>query len=849
MRHIQTYQVFPKIPKSLRFLEVLSRNLWWSWKRDVIELYRRVDPRLWEQSGQNPIAFATLIPQERFEQLAQDDSFLAHLSRIKEAYKARVLAPGYRTDSPYGEGGTIAYFSMEFGIHESLPLFAGGLGVLAGDHLKSASTLNLPLVGVGLLYREGYFRQFLNQEGWQQESYPRTDLYHLPLSREKDKNGNDLVIRVAGPDGEIVAQVWRIKVGRIPLILLDTNLHENSPETRDITARLYGGDPPVRLAQEVLLGIGGLRALAALGIQPTVCHMNEGHCSFVGVERIAQIMESLGVSMETALEVIPRTTIFTTHTPVAAGHDSFPVDIVRPYLKPYEDGFNMPVEEILAWGQPEGAGPEGNFSMFVLGLRNAQHINGVSRLHGEVARKMWDHVWPNRTGSDVPITHVTNGIHIGSFVSPEVAHMFERYLGPEWHEGSLRGENIVRIGAIYDEELWRAHELSRSRLIRSVRKLMIRQYSRRNAPSSTMRELETVLDQDALTVGFARRFATYKRANLILRDPDRLLAILNSQDKPVQFIFAGKAHPRDNEGKALIQNLIQFAHRNNLRHKMVFVEDYDMSIARLLVQGVDVWLNNPRRPMEACGTSGMKAAINGVLNLSILDGWWCEGYAPDRGWAIGSGEEFEDPEYQDSVESQALYNLLENDVIPCFYDRSDGNMPLNWLKRMKASMQMAMADFCSHRMVNTYAQRFYENAHARFGELLADEATEAKRLSVIHERLRSHWAAIRVDPPQRDTDGPFRVSDRFSVSASVHLGELKPEEVRVELAYGNIVSLDRLANRKVARMTVAEDWENGNYLYRCELACDDPGRFGFTVRVTPEADDWIRYTPGLITWA
>jgi glycogen phosphorylase len=849
MRHIQTYQVFPKIPKPLRFLEVLSRNLWWSWKRDVIELYRRVDPRLWEQSGQNPIAFATLIPQERFEQLATDDSFLAHLDRVKTAYKSRVLSPSHRIASPYGEAGTIAYFSMEFGIHESLPLFAGGLGVLAGDHLKSASTLNLPLVAVGLLYREGYFRQFLNQEGWQQESYPRTELYHLPLTREKDKKGKDLVIKVTGPNGDIHAQVWRIKVGRIPLILLDTNLQRNPPEIRDITARLYGGDPPVRLAQEVLLGIGGLRALAALNFQPTVCHMNEGHCSFVGVERIAQIMEHHKVSLEIALQVIPRTTIFTTHTPVAAGHDSFPADIVKPYLTPYEEIFDLPVEDIIAWGQPEGVGPEGNFSMFVLGLRNAQHINGVSKLHGDVARKMWDHVWPNRTGSDVPITHVTNGIHIGSFVSPEVAHIFERYLGPEWYEGSIRSENIIRIGAIYDEELWRAHELSRSRLIRSVRKLMIRQYSRRNAPSSTMREMETVLDQDALTIGFARRFATYKRANLILRDPDRLAAILDSKEKPVQFIFAGKAHPRDNEGKALIQNLIQFAQRSGMRHRMVFVEDYDMSIARLLVQGVDVWLNTPRRPMEACGTSGMKAAINGVLNLSVLDGWWCEGYTPERGWAIGSGEEFEDPEYQDSVESQALYNLLETDVIPCFYDRSDGNMPLNWLKRMKASMQMAMADFCSHRMVESYAKRFYVNAHNRFGELLTNGAAEAKRLSQIHERLRSHWSTISLDPPQRDSDGPFRVSDHFGVTASVHLGELKPEDVRVELAYGHVVSLDRLANRKVATMTVAEDWGKGNYLYRCELTCDDPGRFGFTVRVTPEADDWIRYTPGLITWA
>jgi starch phosphorylase len=848
VKHIRTFQVFPYLPKPLAFLGVLSRNLWWSWKQDAIELFRRVDPRLWEECGRNPILFATHISQERFEQLAQDETFLSHLKRVKEQYKSRVLSPADRTELPLEPDSSIAYFSMEFGIHESLPLFAGGLGVLAGDHLKAASNMALPLIGIGLLYRQGYFRQYLNQDGWQQEEYPETDLYNLPLNREKDQNGNDLIIRVPGPR-DIMALVWRVKIGRIPLLLLDTNLPDNPPEIRNITSRLYVSDADTRLAQEVLLGIGGLKALSALGIHPTVCHMNEGHCAFVGIERLAQIMDRYPVDLKTAFEIIPRTTVFTTHTPVAAGHDEFPVDMVRPYIKPYEKRFNLSDNEILAWGQPRGSGSNAPFSMFVLGLRTAQYCNGVSDLHGRVARRMWDHIWPRRTEEDVPITHVTNGIHISSFISSELVQLFERYLGPQWYFGSRRPENVQRIDNIYDEELWRAHEMCRSRLIRMVRELMIKQYGRRNAPAATMKALESVLDQDTLTIGFARRFATYKRAHLFFKDPQRAEAILTSERYPVQFIFAGKAHPRDNEGKELIRKLISFTEKAKLRHKIVFLEDYDMHIARCLVQGADIWLNNPRRPLEACGTSGMKAAINGVLNLSVLDGWWCEGYSPERGWSIGSGEEYMDHEYQDAVESQALYNVLENDVIPCFYDRSPSNTPLAWIKKMKASMKMAMQNYCSLRMLSEYMSRFYVPASRRLRELLADEANEAKQLSVKHRRYIELWEAIRVDPPQRDDEGPFVVNESFVVTALVHLGELKPDEVDVDLIYGRLKTLDAIMASKDEPMAVAEDWNNGKYLYKCIITCRDPGRFGFTVRVSPRADDWIRHTPGLITWA
>ena len=848
MRSLQTFQVFPDIPESLAFLETLSRNLWWSWNQNAVELFRRVNPRVWEESGHNPIVFATLIPQERFEELAQDDSYLAHLEQVQARYEKRVLSPP-NGDSLYEEGETVAYFSMEFGIHETLPLFAGGLGILAGDHLKAASALKMPLVGVGLLYRQGYFRQFLDKDGWQQEAYPETDLYHLPLSRQKDSAGNDLIVRVAGAGRDILAQVWKIRVGRIPLILLDTNLPENPPEIRDITARLYSGEEHVRLAQEVLLGIGGLRALEALGIHPTVCHLNEGHCAFVGLERLRQTMQRYKTSFETAREIVPRTTVFTTHTPVAAGHDEFPPALVKPYLTPYEADFGLPADRLVALGQPDGVAAEAPFSMFILGLRTAQYINGVSGLHGRVARRMWSHIWPTRTDDETPITHVTNGVHIPTVLAPEIKRLYERHLGPQWNMGSTIPENADRIDDIFDEELWQAHEMSRSRLVRTVRELMHRQYSRRNAPLNVMRAVETVLDQDTLTIAFARRFATYKRAHLLFQDPDRLEAIINSSERPVQFIFAGKAHPKDNEGKEIIRKLVDFGRRTNLRHRFIFLEDYDMHIARILVQGADVWLNTPRRPMEACGTSGMKAALNGVLNVSTLDGWWCEGYSPLLGWRIGNGEEYQDHSYQDAVESQALYNIIENEVAPTYYDRSAGGTPMAWLKMMKASMQMAMSQFCSLRMISEYHERFYQPANSCFDELVADGGSVADRLSQQHHRYLEKWPQIHVAPPARNADGPFRVNQSFEVTTVVQMGELRPEELNVELYYGKIRHLDRIDGPRVKLMDVREERSPGTYLYTCELPCTDSGRYGFTVRVTPNADAWIRYRPELLTWA
>ena len=851
MCYLQPFQVFPAIPEPISFLEKLSRNLWWSWQHDATELFRRLDPKLWSASERNPIRFLSMVPQNRFEELAHDASFLAHLNRVRERFETVPCKPSENSEIPiYDIQGKIAYFSMEFGIHESLPLYAGGLGILAGDHLKAASDMGLPLVGIGLLYRQGYFYQFLNQHGRQQESYPEADIFQLPVEQAKDPSGSEVLVTVTGPDGEMQAAVWKTMVGCIPLYLLDTNLAENPQHIRDVTAMLYAGDQKTRLSQELLLGIGGIRALSAMGIEPSVIHMNEGHCAFAGIERLAHTISRYSVDLKTALEIVPRSTVFTTHTPVAAGYDEFSPELLKPCLRAYQEKLGIPVEDIINLGQLGKYDPKEPLSMFVLGVRLSQYCNGVSELHGEVARRMWTHVWPKRSNHEVPITHVTNGVHVPTWISYEFALLFERYLGPDWSLNPWKPEIINRIEEIYEEELWRAHEMNRARLIRTCRELMKKQYERRNAPRVVMENIETALDPDVLTIGFARRFASYKRSYLILEDLERLEALITSGKHPVQIIFSGKAHPKDREGKDLIQRIIEFVRKESVRHRVIFLENYDPHIARHLVQGADIWLNTPRRPMEACGTSGMKAALNGVLNMSVLDGWWCEGYSEETGWRIGNGEAYDDHQYQDAIESQALYNVLENDVIPLFYDRKNGGgIPVKWIKMMKASMKMAVQRFSSHQMVAEYSKRFYLPASDRLTELSKENAAEAKHLSTQRDRLLSHWNLIKVKNPYMEMRDRFHVGDTVEVTAEVFLGEIKPDEVVVDLYYGPLRSIEKLETSKIVNMTVKEDIGQGTYIYSCKLLCDFSGRYGFTTRVSPQGDDWVRFTPGLLTWA
>ena len=849
MKRILTYQVYPAIPKPLAFLEVLSRNLWWCWKQDAITLFRRVEPQLWIASRGNPIYLLSNVSQTRLEELAADDSFLDHLNRVKDRYTKRVMDNTEPSRSIYEKIGPVAYFSMEFGVNENIPIFAGGLGVLAGDYLKAASNMALPLIGIGLLYRKGYFLQYLDQEGLQQEEYPESEFYYLPLERARDPQGNEITISIAGPQGEIYAFVWRIRVGRTSLFLLDTNLPENTPEGREITARLYVAEPKIRLAQEVLLGIGGIRALEAMDIFPSICHMNEGHSAFSALERLAMFMERYHIDLKTALQIIPRSTVFTTHTPVPAGHDSFPIDLVKPWIQPLQKRLGVGEEEILSWGQPADSSKEAPLSMSILGLRMSQYRNGVSRLHGHTARKMWAYMWPGRPEEEIPISHVTNGMHVSTFISQEMWPLFERYLGPEWYMSSRRPENIDRIDEIYDDELWRAHEMSRSRLIRTCRGLLKQQYERRNAPKSDIDKIEAVLNPDVLTIAFARRFAAYKRAHLLLQNPERLAAILNNETRPVQIIFAGKAHPQDGKGKEIIKRVIEFIRRPEIRQRAVFIEGYDMALARSLVQGADVWLSTPRRPFEACGTSGMKAAINGVLNVSILDGWWCEGYSEERGWRIGGGEEYIDSVYQDATESQALYNVLENSVIPSFYEKQESELPKRWIQMMKASMKMAMKNFCSLRMVGEYEEHYYIPIIHRLKTLLKKNCLEASTLALQEKRLHNLWKEIRIGLPVQTRKGPFRVGDSFEVTVEVQLGELSPDEVCVELYNGHMKAVDALQDVNTIPMTVVENLGNGNYRYGSRVPCGLSGRYGFTARATPAGDDYLKFMPNLITWS
>ncbi len=849
MEEMQIYKVYPAIPEPLSFLDYLSRNLWWCWDQEAIELFYRINPVQWEKIGKNPVAFLSHISQRRFEALSRDESFIGHLNRVKSKFERMFSDASRIPEFDVNTKESIVYLSMEFGLHESLPFFAGGLGVLAGDHLKAASTVGLPLVGVGLLFREGYFQQYLDHNGWQLESYPIVDVFDLPVQRVKDNHGQDLIIEVAGPWETIRACVWQVKVGKIRLLMLDTNLPENSAAVKDITSRLYASHGNTRVAQEALLGIGGIKVLKALDIFPSVCHMNEGHCTFAGLERVSLMMDRFDLDVESAIQLCMRSCVFTTHTPVAAGHDEFPADLVRPYLRPYVEKFALSENTLLSWGRAPNAHEMEKFSMFIFGTRFAGFINGVSRLHGQVARRMWQSLWPGRHIEEIPISHVTNGVHICSYISRQKNALFERYLASDW---SLRQSDfrlVSRIDNIESSDLWHVHELDRANLIRKSRQLLLAQYERRNAPRNVLEEVVEALDHHCLTICFARRFATYKRAGLLLKDIPRLTRLITDEDHPIQLIFAGKAHPNDDEGKAIIKSIVEFARRHEVRHRVVFLENYDINIARYMVQGCDVWLNTPRRPYEACGTSGMKAAANGGLNLSILDGWWCEGYRIDRGWAIGNGEDYEDPEYQDAVESQALFNILENEVIPAFYNRKRGNAPAKWIKMMKASMKMAMTEFSSDHMVREYSNRYYLPALMNLKRLVSDKASQARELALTLSRLKALWSKIRLTTPKIETSADFKVGDTFNLTLEVFLGELEPEEVEVQIYHGKLRGGGQMEGSRPETMQLERMIEPGYYRYSSTLVCSDSGRFGYTARVIPSGDDVLRHTPGLVTWA
>jgi starch phosphorylase len=852
---IRTFQVFPDVPAALQPLLELANNLWWVWHPDAVELFRRLDRQLWDDVYHNPVKLLGVIDQTKLSAASTDDGYMAHMNRVHQAFKAHLSEPGWFQKShpanpPVGKNPfLVAYFSAEFGIHESLPIYSGGLGILAGDHLKSASEIGLPLAGVGLLYRNGYFQQYLSADGWQQEAYPELDFYNLAIEPMKYTDGSPVQVRVDLPENAVFCKVWRANVGRIPLYLLDTNLAENSPADRDITARLYGGGTEMRIRQEIVLGIGGVRALEALNVTPSVFHMNEGHSAFLALERIRTLLENSNLTFDEARQQVMAANVFTTHTPVPAGIDTFAPDMMAKYFKSFYPSLKLDEEGFLALGREDVANKKQGFSMAVLAIRLADSVNGVSALHGDVSRKMWHNLWPHVPPDEVPIKHITNGIHVRSWLAPDIVYILDRYLSGKWHTNPTDQSVWEGVSQIPDEELWRCHERCRERLVAWSRTVLKEQLVRRGASFDDIAIADEVLDPEALTIGFARRFASYKRGALLLRDPARLHRLIEDTKRPIQFIFAGKAHPADHEGKELIKAIVNFARNPNNRRRVLFLENYDINIARYMVQGVDVWLNTPRRGMEASGTSGMKAAANGVPNCSVLDGWWVEGYSPDLGWAIGRGESYNDGNVQDQLESQALYDLLEKQIIPLFYKRTVDNIPREWIARMKTCMRKLAPVFNTNRMVREYAESFYIPADLRGRHLAADGLKRAIDLAHAKDRLRHQWNGIKIVGVHSSGNGHYRVGDNMVVEALVDLPDIDPKDVTVQLYAGPITATGEIGTPAVLNMQHSKQIASNRHLFSGKIDCRTSGRQGFAVRVLPGNPDLATpFEPGLILW-
>ncbi|UCB52716.1 MAG: alpha-glucan family phosphorylase, partial [Candidatus Zixiibacteriota bacterium] len=748
---IKTLDVKPTIPGSLQALNELSYNLWFVWNYEASELFRRMNPDLWEETRKNPIELLGRLKQQEIAAFERDEGFLAHLERVKQEFD-RYLAekPDPRICGDREQTFLIAYFTAECGVADCLPIYSGGLGILSGDHLKSASDLNLPVVGVSLAYQKGYFRQYLTKDGWQMETYPLNQFTTMPMKLVRDDQNFPIKVSVDLKGEEVRIQVWQVNVGRARLYLLDTNLEENSKEAREITSELYGGDREMRIRQEIILGIGGVKVLKALGLKPAAFHMNEGHSAFAVFERIRELRQEIGLSFNEALEFVRTTSVFTTHTPVAAGIDTFHPDLMRAYFEAFAKSLGISFDVLLGFGRQDPRNRSEEFCMTVLALRLSSWNNGVSRLHGKVSHKMWQGIWPKTPEIDLPITHITNGVHIPTWISKGMAENYDRYLGPRWVEDPDNVKVWERVDRIPDTELWRTQERARERLVAYTRDRLRKQLERRGASNREVSLAEEVLNSEALTIGFARRFAPYKRAYLIAKDMERLARILTNEEHPVQMVFAGKAHPQDQMGKEMIKHLVEISHREDLRRHMVFLEDYDMEVTRRIVQGADLWLNTPRRPLEACGTSGMKAVANGALHLSVLDGWWDEGFDRELGWSIGSGEEYEDHNFQDDLESGSLYDILEKDVIPLFYERGADGLPRRWLAMMKSSLHKLCPVFNTHRMVEDYWYQCYLPAARRGFDLLEKDSEALRHLASWRDMIMYNWSNMAIKDIRMD---------------------------------------------------------------------------------------------------
>ncbi|MBO2450534.1 alpha-glucan family phosphorylase [Actinomadura barringtoniae] len=837
MKAIRRFTVRTVLPAPLRGLEELVLNLRWSWHHETLDVFRSVDPELWDLVRHDPVRLLGEVSPERLAQLSQDRRFLRRLQDAIEDLHEYLGSPRwYQGLDAAARPASIAYFSPEYGITAALPQYSGGLGILAGDHLKTASDLGVPIIGVGLLYRHGYFSQSLSPDGWQLERYPTFDPNGLPLTLLREPDGTPVRVTIGLPQGrDLHAQVWLAQVGRVPQLLLDSDVEDNDPAARDITDRLYGGGGDHRLLQEMLLGIGGVRAIRAYcrisgHPAPEVFHTNEGHAGFLGLERIRELVSEQGLSFDESLESVRAGTVFTTHTPVPAGIDRFPRELISKYFGGVNEERDVPVDRVLALGAEDY--PDGDrtvFNMAVMGMRLAQRVNGVSELHGEVSREMFGGLWGGFDTGDVPIGFVTNGVHPGTWVAREVLELAEREV-PALVE---TGQGWADVRKVPEGEMWRVRGVLRGRLVREARRRLRESWRQRGASAAEISWIDDALDPEVLTIGFARRVPSYKRLTLMMQDPDRLKELLLHPTRPVQIVIAGKAHPADEGGKRLIQEIVRFADAEDVRHRIVFLPDYDMALGQSLVQGCDVWMNNPLRPLEACGTSGMKSALNGGLNLSIRDGWWDEWYDGQNGWAIPSADGLSAPERRDALEAAALYELIEDHVSVTFYDRNGSDLPRHWLEMVKHTIATLGPKVLAPRMLHDYVQGYYAPAAASARAMSGDGHAGARSLAAWKQRVLKAWPSVAVEHVESSGEESPHVGARLTVRVVVDLGGLDPDDVAVEVAYGRVDDSDVLIEPSYVDLDGAERFEDGRLRYVGDVPLGRSGSFGYNVRVVP----------------
>jgi glycogen phosphorylase len=828
IRPLREFLVRPALPASLQRLPELGLNLMWSWNHSVRAVFRRLDPPIWQASNHNPVVMLGQVPQASLERAAADPRYLALYRRACEVLDAYLAAS-------VPSRMLVAYFSMEYGLLDCMPIYSGGLGVLSGDHLKASSDALIPLVGVGLLYQNGYLKQTLDPDGWQQEHTPVNDFYSLPVTPVMRNDGSEMLVSVRLAGVDVFLKVWRIDVGRVKLYLLDSNIPRNAaPEHREITNQLYGGDVHTRIRQEIVLGIGGLRALKEAGLSPTVYHMNEGHSAFLAVERIRVLMAEQALSFEEALHASRANNVFTTHTSVPAGLDVFEPGLVSHYFEEYCREAGIPLESFLALGRRAFAPGHEPFSMAVCAIETSSFRNAVSRLHRRVSQQMFEDLWPSLPVWEVPITSVTNGVHLTSWINGDLATLYDQYLQPDWREGHAEPEMWNQTGDIPATELWEAHRRRKRRLVAFVRERAVASALARNAPASEVERMHEVLDPEAFTIGFARRFATYKRATLLFRDLARLKRILTNAKMPVQIVISGKAHPRDLPGKALIREIVQYSRDPELAGRVVFVEDYGIDVAGELLQGVDLWLNTPRRGEEACGTSGMKAGINGVLNMSVLDGWYDEAAENSGGWAIGDRGPYS-PE-RDDAHAAGIYAVLEDEIVPMYYQSREQGVPTKWMARVKQCLRYVSAHFNCQRMIQEYNSELYEPAHRSFDAMAADGFAAPREHVRWSHNVTERWPAVNFVDAGIGPASAVLTGSSLPLRAHLDLAGLSPQDVRVEAVVGRVGARGELEETQVLTLDPLE--QHGNmFLFGRDFAPLATGRLGYSVRVTPNHCD------------